>query len=543
MGLSEKEVNDAYQEVFGRDADPSGLREFRKYGSADKVKRLLAESSEGRSRGVNPGSFGSTVVDPSTLSARDRGFYDVASQFGAVYSDTLSLWSRHGAAPSHMRAFLSGAIRTESVEQSDGSFVDVELFSQEAIDIMGDDLRLMKGSDKGDVVIMPEGTVPGFSRWQSVDAPEGMQAYVAKGGRSKGLAGSLGIDKLIPEELYAVGDAFTLDLFSPIVGGEKGVEASRSAKGRDLSRYTDVAAQAGRVAAVAVASLGSPLTGAAVAGGIRAADAYGRHERGMDVDWADVGRDIALDTAGAFIGGIPGQSAFAAARTLATGGDLGDAAFAAGVSAAGGVAGLAGGRVGQFAPVALNVAASYARDPDSLENALIQSAGSLAAQGVAGRSRMRPVASGAEFKDRVRRYTDLGNRDNWLKPQAQRLLGMERETGAHDMFGADGSFRMVEAAGKALDPVQQERWLRASELEPSAKSYDPATIAGAALLAVSGMVVRQQRLDRQSKSTGRSTSRPASPSPAPAYLPPAYPAPAASTGGGAVDRGRYTNYN
>ena len=335
--LDESGVDDLYQEVFGRKADPDGLSAYTGMRRG-QVRKILMQSEEAKRKGVTE---------------------ETATQ---------------------------NRIRMDVGE--DGRYVGVQ----------DEDLV-----EKGHFFTLAAGEKAGPRAYEAFKLDDGTQVYVKGDKQTSGVAGDLGIDKMVPNELYEFGGMVApwvpvADEISAIVGGTKGLEKyNKGAKSLYGEKGAELNKKVGDVATAVGAAAGDAIIGLPVlTTANRLASASAASATNQNPDWGRVGQDVALDflSAGLMdvvpttIGKGSAAALLSGGREYVASGDASKALLAAAGSGAGSAAGSAieGAAARQLAAGSIAAAAGYLVSDDPISAA---SAGLLAALSV----RPKPVTA------------------------------------------------------------------------------------------------------------------------------------------------------
>ena len=335
--MDEAEVNDLYQEVFGRNADPDGLSAYTGMRRG-QVRKILMNSEEAERKGVT--------------------------------EETVT----------------QNRIRMDVGES--GRYLNVQ-----------DEDEVQKGH----FFTLASGQKAGPRAYEAFKLDDGTQVYVKGDKQTSGLAGDLGVDKMVPNELYEAAGMVApwvpvADEISAIVGGTKGLEKYNKGakslygeKGAEFNKtFGDVATAVG--AATGDAIIGLPVLTTAN----RLTSASAASSTNQNPDWGRVGQDVALDflSAGLMdivpttIGKGSAAALLSGGREYVASGDASKALLAAAGSGAGSAAGsvIDGAAARQLAAGSIAAAAGYLVSDDPISAA---SAGLLAALSV----RPKPVTA------------------------------------------------------------------------------------------------------------------------------------------------------
>jgi len=409
------------------------------------------------------------VTNPSALDDTQREYYDVFTQYNPGVSMPLAEldnWVRFGRSPLYYEARLSGAITNFGLESGNS----IEFVSQNALDIMGGEY-LGSGDQAGNLVIMPTGTTISDSesfkyleltpeQWENLGLnPEwieeqGYGAFASTGNPTRGLHHRIGIDDVVPHEIYAV-----MDATSPIApatetfGGTEGrQEADKTWEGmgvRDFKQYYD--AGAGAALMIGMSTLWGPL-GAAGAAGIISVSKYHKAKAlgSRNYHFEDFAEDFAWDVGSAYIGGHfgPGGSAVMAGARAEIQGD-GNFFEEAGWSLA-----------GSFTAGFSNYARAYIDDDYTWEKAHM-SVASGAARAAAGYSHAKYNPDGDQTGGKTlgdyytERFGFGDSEDFWVKADEVRETIADIKSGASTFGGwASGLFdEPTDAEASVSDPV------------------------------------------------------------------------------------------
>ena len=329
------DLNQVYREVLGRNIDASGAQTYAGKSEAE-VRRILERSDEKRflderaTKGV--GSFEDFEKRWGGVTgggAAPRNLYDQYARQGMSLNEMLYHGER---TPLRTRSFIDAAIKRGTDWYADGHGVD-ERF------------QATKG---GDYVILREGQRVS-SEYEDVTeqlggwVPEGMRAYVDKGRGGSGLLGvadrALGTnlsglaDKWIPNEAKTVGDLYTLNLGTRLVGGEAmhrdstDVIQERFGVNREnWDMYADVAA----TAVVSAAAIATGGWGLAAIPAFTAAQGTAKRVGGTAAEiransWGDVGANTAWSAALAATGIGEAQGLMTTTQSVVAAGTIGAA--------------------------------------------------------------------------------------------------------------------------------------------------------------------------------------------------------------------------
>lgn len=222
MSNDQKRIDDvtaAYREVFGRNPDPGGLETWTRSGlSGDKLRAVLASSEEGQRQRADPTKFGAKVVDPESLSERQREYYEVwrrknpNSVLYDIILDTEIKQRMNAGSAQYWEQVNQGNIieRPEYTDPETGEKVNPSvIISREGAQALGADLGAhisgtrrgveyyfpssIRGEDGSEVALKFRGNVSGAQSLTGTEGTdfEGFQVAVATGSKSSGLFGSV----------------------------------------------------------------------------------------------------------------------------------------------------------------------------------------------------------------------------------------------------------------------------------------------------------------------------------------------------------------
>lgn len=256
---------------------------------------------------------------------------------------------------------------------------------------------------KGHFFTLASGQKAGPRAYEAFKLDDGTQVYVKGDKQTSGLAGDLGVDKMVPNELYEAAGMVApwvpvADEISAIVGGTKGLEKyNKGAKSLYGEKGAELNKKVGDVATAVGAAAGDAIIGLPVlTTANRLASASAASATNQNPDWGRVGQDVALDflSAGLMdvvpttIGKGSAAALLSGGREYVASGDASKALLAAAGSGAGSAAGSAieGAAARQLAAGSIAAAAGYLVSDDPISAA---SAGLLAALSV----RPKPVTA------------------------------------------------------------------------------------------------------------------------------------------------------
>ena len=239
-----EEVLRAGSDVFGRDIDTTS-EEFARWADLETYDRMVQHMSrtpEALALGVDPTAWGNTIIDPDSLTGRDRENYEAWSQYNnrPYYSGDQEFmgWVNDRGSIETYHAQQQGLIREARIydEESD-EFARVFVVSEQAVDEFGDKLRF-EGNRVGDVIIAPEDSISvgrstGESApdWVAENFGDGYGVQQTKGPSRRGLVGQAfgrsferSLSRLIPREALGLVDSFSLGMATPVFLGEEAAD-------------------------------------------------------------------------------------------------------------------------------------------------------------------------------------------------------------------------------------------------------------------------------------------------------------------------------
>lgn len=332
-----------FREVLGRDIAPTGAEVqginnwanyYRDHGYGGLTAQLSL-SDEARRRGVDPTAYGNTIVDPETLSEKDREWYNAWSEAndGPLYSGILEQlsWRQGLYSVDVYRGMNDGTITVDAN--------NVITVTPEAIDRYGEDNLLFWHGGHGQLVRVPEGsnlwiqeqqayagerpegfTEDQWNEWlaqQNSDGytlyntsppqKKGIGDYVSDGLKDLGLGSDLVdfvmvipfvYDTLGIDEAYFATDP--LGVTSGILWGSEGMR--RNLEGAESVMGDDAATIQGVGQAVASTALSFvPGVGWVLAAGLSALNQANRAAAGMQ-SWGDAFINAGISTVASRIG-------------------------------------------------------------------------------------------------------------------------------------------------------------------------------------------------------------------------------------------------
>jgi hypothetical protein len=403
MTPAEQATVKAYNDVLGRDPDPSGFAEFRKYGDDyEQISALVASSAEAQREGVDATEFGAEVVSEDEIPDALKPYYDVWKEEvgGQVTKQLITQlkYYKQAGDPSFLKAEITpDAVRYVHEVDEKGRIAVGKVYTKEAIDIMGGRFTA-HGVDAGDAIFLPDGTaIANKDTWQKNKSQDGFTSWGATGNLSDGLLGAVGIDPNdLPNWVAPAVDYVSANTGSAILGGSKMHQDTSKLLnkygGKSAEKYVNLASDV----TLAVAGAASGGVAWALAPAVSAARNVGYHEMGYDISLKDVAVDTAINAALSWAGSnqaLVGKTG-TVARTLrspltqvalktgaaaATGRDIGEAATDAAFSV---IAGKVGAQYGAGASVALNMTKPLWSDQEW--NAAMLNAATTAATVMAG---------------------------------------------------------------------------------------------------------------------------------------------------------------
>lgn len=398
----EQEVRDAYQEVLGREVDAGGLVNYLGSGlTGDELRASIASSDEGRRRGADPTVYGATVVDPETLSGKEREAYDTWRQYnpGQTYystdrqfmgwvTDSMSLTTYEAKE----RGLIQDVVQENKETGEDTIFTYVTPQANAFAAERGEELYF-NGLKQGkmyygdfsnvrtdNIAFQDDPNAEGMQFGQGLGSPkEGffgeVSGFLEDLGMSEDLASTLttvgsfainpalgvvslaqfGDEVLGIKESYFLTDPLnvTTAAFYGREGFERNIEGGAGLLGVDEARFAEVQGVAGGVA-TGILGVINPLAGAALS----AVQTYGNYQRGMMTERGMMTASQALASgvvsAGASILGMNVTNWLSKAALASVGGALSadimgkdsDDALRAGLAAGAGSA--AGSVIGSF---------------------------------------------------------------------------------------------------------------------------------------------------------------------------------------------------
>lgn len=225
-----------YKETFGRDIDAGAMAEYRaqkrdsSHHEAWRTLRKHWASSDGSQ--IDPASVGVDTVDPSSLSDKEKPFYDIwkgenpNTPFLDTHREQLR-WQAEAADddPRLYEAEVAGeVVKDYGYNEEDGNFFRRSWITPAAIARMGGSF-VGSGNRLGDVFMLPTGTsleIGGnFQSYQ--DLENGYTVLGARGNPDEGLLGDTFVgdfvDKAMPDEYKALVDP--LGIGGPILFGRE----------------------------------------------------------------------------------------------------------------------------------------------------------------------------------------------------------------------------------------------------------------------------------------------------------------------------------
>lgn len=335
---TQDQIAAAAQEALGRDKKSAKAADlyalYKDYkGSLDQLKTDFAGTPEAAKAKVDGTKFGVTYVDPGTLSAEDKRYFD-AYQTGSGKGTKLSMASlnyfKQSGTPELLEAQGKGLV---TIRESQGA--KSITVSKKGWEAYGDKL-FERGLQVNDAVLIDKGAASGLAdkrlkTYTKVDektaskydvyvkAPrerQGIGGQIAKAaGLSKGTQNSL--DKAVGQAalpvtglMAAAGQGWALalaDEAAAIGGGTRGATAYNKA-GTGLLRkvgMSDKAAdrnfgyinQVGDVSTAIGAGIADFATWGAASAANQGMEALQREQTGQNVDWVNVGKQMALSVA------------------------------------------------------------------------------------------------------------------------------------------------------------------------------------------------------------------------------------------------------
>ena len=335
-------INKAYREVLGRNADSSGLKAYAGV-SEREARQLLAKSDKAKSKPA-------TEVKDAQKERINKAYREVLGR----NADSSGLKAYAGVSEKKMRQLLaeSDEAKSKGVKAEDWTGKaqkerdEQQKFMQDVgIEKNGQYVGVSDEDNvkKGSYFTLAEGAKAGSRAYKAFKLEDGTQVYVKGDKSTTGLAGKVGLDKVIGKDVYkAMGAAASVSAAIPgfgvstallgdevtsIVGGTKGAanyrKGSESVLGKRGAKYFDVG---GDAATSALAGAADVASGGSSFGGFTAANealkASEKASTNQKIDWADAFTNVALAAVGSNLGrvGLGVKGTMAASAVLSAGG-------------------------------------------------------------------------------------------------------------------------------------------------------------------------------------------------------------------------------